>query len=168
MLENSEDSKPLEQSHSVQCLWVQLDYQISCKISSQVGDDTNILCLVLSERCISCEEGVCDLCDCVMRRSLAGTGDKMSLRIMWLPSRYEEVNYIPWFIIWKFKTHSFSNLIPSPMEQCSLWAKLANNVTKSNADVISYRGLWSEVMDESPMDRCHSYLPVSPIPLQLW
>lgn len=59
---------------------------------------------------------------------------------MWLPLRYKEVNYIPWFIIWKLKTHSFSNLIPPSMEQCSLWAKLANNVTNSDADVISIRG----------------------------
>ena len=56
---------------------------------------------------------------------------------MWLPLRYKEVNYILWFIIWKLKTHSFSNLIPSPMEKCSLWAKLANNVANSNADEIS-------------------------------
>lgn len=76
----------------------------------------------------------------VMMRSLGGAEDKMSLRIMWLPLRYKEVNYIPWFIIWKLKTHSFSNLIPPSMEQCSLWAKLANNVTNSDADVISIRG----------------------------
>lgn len=76
----------------------------------------------------------------VVTRSLGGAEDKMSLRIMWLPLRYKEVNYIPWFIIWKLKTHSFSNLIPPPMEQCSLWAKLANNVTNSDADVISIRG----------------------------
>lgn len=77
---------------------------------------------------------------CVVTRSLAGAEDKMSLRIMWLPLRYKKVNYIPWFIIWKLKTHSFSNLIPPSMEQCSLWAKLANNVTNSDADVISIRG----------------------------
>lgn len=76
----------------------------------------------------------------VVTRSLGGAEDKMSLRIMWLPLRYKEVNYIPWFIIWKLKTHSFSNLIPPSMEQCSLWAKLANNVTNSDADVISIRG----------------------------
>lgn len=76
----------------------------------------------------------------VRARSLGGAQDKMSLRIMWLPLRYKEVNYIPWFIIWKLKTHSFSNLIPPSMEQCSLWAKLANNVTNSDADVISIRG----------------------------
>lgn len=76
----------------------------------------------------------------VVTRSLGGAKDKMSLRIMWLPLRYKEVNYIPWFIIWKLKTHSFSNLIPPSMEQCSLWAKLANNVTNSDADVISIRG----------------------------
>lgn len=46
----------------------------------------------------------------------------------------------PWFIMWKLKTHSFSNLIPPSMEQCSLWAKLANNVTNSDADVISIQG----------------------------
>lgn len=81
------------------------------------------------------------VCDCVSWRDhLAGAKDKMSLRIMWLPLRYKEVNYIPWFIIWKLKTHSFSNLIPPSMEQCSLWAKLANNVTNSDADVISIRG----------------------------
>lgn len=76
----------------------------------------------------------------VRMRSLGGAQDKMSLRIMWLPLRYKEVNYIPWFIIWKLKTHSFSNLIPPSMEQCSLWAKLANNVTNSDADVISIQG----------------------------
>lgn len=76
----------------------------------------------------------------VRTRSLGGARDKMSLRIMWLPLRYKEVNYMPWFIIWKLKTHSFSNLIPPSMEQCSLWAKLANNVTNSDADVISIRG----------------------------
>lgn len=76
----------------------------------------------------------------VMMRSLSGARDKMSLRIMWLPLRYNEVNYIHRFIIWKLKTHSFSNLIPPSMEQCSLWAKLANNVTNSDADVISIRG----------------------------
>lgn len=76
----------------------------------------------------------------VVTRSLGAAEDKMSLRIMWLPLRYKEVNYIPWFIIWKLKTHSFSNLIPPSMEQCSLWAKLANNVTNSDADVISIRG----------------------------
>lgn len=59
---------------------------------------------------------------------------------MWLPSRYKKVNYVPWFIMVKLKTHSFSNLIPPSMEQCSLWAKLANNVTNSDADVISIRG----------------------------
>lgn len=59
---------------------------------------------------------------------------------MWLPLRYKKVNYAPWFIMWKLKTHSFSNLIPPSMEQCSLWAKLANNVTNSDADVISIQG----------------------------
>lgn len=82
-----------------------------------------------------------DWCDSVSGWDhLAGARDKMSLRIMWLPLRYKEVNYTPWFIIWKLKTHSFSNLIPPSMEQCSLWAKLANNVTNSDADVISVRG----------------------------
>lgn len=82
-----------------------------------------------------------DWCDSVSGWDhLAGARDKMSLRIMWLPLRYKEVNYTPWFIIWKLKTHSFSNLIPPSMEQCSLWAKLANNVTNSDADVISIRG----------------------------
>lgn len=76
----------------------------------------------------------------VTMRSLGGARDKMSLRIMWLPSRYKKVNYVPWFIMVKLKTHSFSNLIPPSMEQCSLWAKLANNVTNSDADVISIRG----------------------------
>lgn len=82
-----------------------------------------------------------DWCDSVSGWDhLAGARDKMSLRIMWLPLRYKEVNYTPWFIIWKLKTHSFSNLIPPSMEQCSLWAKLANNVTNSDADVISIWG----------------------------
>lgn len=85
-------------------------------------------------------EGMIGVWLCVVTRSLAGAEDKMSLRIMWLPLRHKKVNYIPWFIIWKLKTHSFSNLIPPSMEQCSLWAKLANNVTNSDADVISIRG----------------------------
>lgn len=76
----------------------------------------------------------------VTMRSLGGARDKMSLRIMWLPSRYKKVNHAPWFIMVKLKTHSFSNLILPSMEQCSLWAKLANNVTNSDADVISIQG----------------------------
>lgn len=132
----------LEPSNSWQCLWVQSDHQISCKISSHTGEDTHILCLTLEEKMyFLLPQEAWLVCDCVLWWDhFGGAEDKMSLRIMWLPLRYEEVNYIPWFIIWKLKTHSFSNLIPPSMEQCSLWAKLANNVTNSDADVISIRG----------------------------
>lgn len=127
-------------SNLLRCLWAQRDYQISCKVSGGGGSDTNLLCLIWGGEMYFPADSpeICDLCDIKpSQHHLPDSGDKMSLRIMWLPLRYKEVNYILWFIIWKLKTHSFSNLIPSPMEKCSLWAKLANNVANSNADEIS-------------------------------
>lgn len=128
---------------SLWCLWDHKHHRTSCKISSHAGGDVHILRLIREEKMYFLlplwKHDWCVWLH-VVTRSLGGAEDKMSLRIMWLPLRYKKVNYIPWFIIWKLKTHSFSNLIPPSMEQCSLWAKLANNVTNSDADVISIRG----------------------------
>ncbi len=99
-----------------------------------------------------------------IRASASRSGDKMALGIMWLPLRYVEVNSILWLIIWKLKTHSFSNLIPSQ------WKNVHSEVNWRIMSLIQMQMKFQfgvalgNLIDESPVDRYRHHPPLHQFP----